>query len=61
MDWAPHDPRLCEIADAIVAWNARHPRDNDLAESTAALLSSNTVESSPAWARLEHLVAARTA
>ncbi|MFI6739911.1 MerR family transcriptional regulator [Nonomuraea sp. NPDC050451] len=61
MDWAPNDPRLGELADAIVAWNARHPRDNDLAESTAALLSSNTVESSPVWARLQQLVAARMA
>ncbi|MEU6033928.1 hypothetical protein ABZ801_00805 [Actinomadura sp. NPDC047616] len=60
LDWAPDDPRLPGLADAIVSWNARHPRDDQPSEGTAALMSSNAVASSPAWARLLTLVTTRS-
>lgn len=62
-DWDPADPRLAEIAAAIVAFTARHHPDADsalprgLADDPVAmgLLSSPPGDQPPAWQRLDQL------
>lgn len=59
-DWDPADPRLEEVADAIVDFAARHRPDPGLAPPTGdpvtmALLSSLPDDLPPAWLRLDQL------
>jgi len=63
-DWDPADPRLDEVADAMVAFAARHPPDPDrptLDDPVAVdLLSSPPGGTSPAWDRLLRLTTDRS-
>ena len=58
-DWDPADPRLDEVADAMVAFAARHPPDPGrptMDDPVAVdLLSSPPGGTSPAWQRLLRL------
>jgi DNA-binding transcriptional MerR regulator len=59
-DWGPADPRLDELADAMVAFAARHrpdPPDTGTLDDPVAvdLLSSPPGGTSPAWDRLMRL------
>lgn len=61
-DWDPADPRLTELADAVIAFLGRHPPDPDAAHEewtvddlTASLVRSSSHESSAAHARLSAL------
>jgi hypothetical protein len=62
-DWDPADPRLAELADAMVAWSAQHqpapeqsPPDPAAGSSPAVtLMSAHIARSSPAWSRLSEL------
>ncbi|MEV0822866.1 MerR family transcriptional regulator [Nonomuraea rubra] len=60
-DWPADDPRLPELAEAIMDWDGRNPREDEASEGLAALMNSNSFGSSPAWARLRRLMAARSA
>jgi hypothetical protein len=58
-DWDPADPRLAELADAMVAWKDRHPHPESSppelsADSMVAvtLMTSYVASSSPSWHRL---------
>ena len=57
-DWDPADPRLDDLADAMVAYAARYRPDQasgaELADDpvTVALLSAQPSVDSPAWQRL---------
>jgi DNA-binding transcriptional MerR regulator len=65
-DWDPADPRLEEVADAMVAFAARHRPDPDPDRATlddpvaVDLLSSPPGGSSPAWERLLRLTSDRS-
>jgi DNA-binding transcriptional MerR regulator len=65
-DWDPADPRLEEVADAMVAFAARHRPDPDPDRGTlddpvaVDLLSSPPGGSSPAWERLLQLTSDRS-
>ena len=60
-DWDPADPRLDEVASAMVAYAARHRPDPDPDRATlddpvaVDLLSSQSSGTSPAWERLLRL------
>ncbi|MGP3961030.1 MerR family transcriptional regulator [Nonomuraea sp. 3N208] len=60
-DWPADDPRLPGLAEAIMAWDGRNPRGDEAPEGLAALMNSNAFGSSPSWARLRRLMAARSA
>jgi DNA-binding transcriptional MerR regulator len=62
--WDPADPRLADIADAMVAWSSQHRPDLEqaAAEETmdnlaavSTLMSSQIANSAPAWWRLNEL------
>jgi DNA-binding transcriptional MerR regulator len=65
-DWDPADPRLEEVADAMVAFAARHRPDPDSDRATlddpvaVDLLSSPPGGSSPAWEQLLRLTSDRS-
>ena len=63
-DWDPADPRLEEVADAMVAFAARHRPDPDRATLddpvAVDLLSSPPGGTSPAWERLLQLTSDRS-
>ncbi len=66
-EWDPADPRLDELADAMVAFTARHRPGQDQVQSAdpvddsvaMALLSSQPGSISPSWERLTRLVSDR--
>jgi DNA-binding transcriptional MerR regulator len=67
-DWDPADPRLAELADAIVAFAGQRPPVPDEAEpnwsaldptATALLESQFESQSSPSWQRLNELCVER--
>ncbi len=64
-DWDPADPRLDDLADAMVAYAARYRPDQasgaELADDpvTVALLSAQPSVDSPAWQRLRELASER--
>ena len=62
LDWDPADPRLDELADAMVAFAARHRPDGGatLDDPVAVdLLSSQPGNTSPGWDRLMQLTSAK--
>jgi DNA-binding transcriptional MerR regulator len=63
-DWDPADPRLDEVADAMVALAARRRPDPDRATLddpvAVDLLSSQPGGTSPAWARLQRLTSEKS-
>ncbi|MDQ6928270.1 MAG: hypothetical protein M3159_06355 [Actinomycetota bacterium] len=66
LDWDPADPRLVELADAMVALAEHRQDEPQPAESpsdddppVAALLSSYFDKRSPSWKRLNELCADR--
>lgn len=64
VDWHPDDPRLVELADAMVTYlrnlpaneDPDTPSDAEFDDTVIALLDSHTIQASPGWRRLGELV-----
>jgi hypothetical protein len=66
-DWDPDDPRLEQLADALSAFSLQIMADapaidldeTEYSDTLVALLDSQTNDASPAWNRLQELMAKR--
>ncbi|WP_438484315.1 MerR family transcriptional regulator [Streptomyces sp. S186] len=56
MDWEPDDPRLLDLATAMVTWTAQQPAHEQPGAGTLALMNANVTAASPAWRRLTELL-----